>query len=69
VHILVIALCLTSFGFAIAAERRRSTVLIPRPFFLHPRIPKQASVRPSQSAHALDREDARISGCGFLGLY
>ncbi|EMS66481.1 hypothetical protein TRIUR3_23096 [Triticum urartu] len=27
VHILVIALCLTAFGFAIAAERRRSTVL------------------------------------------
>ncbi|KAG8094352.1 hypothetical protein GUJ93_ZPchr0012g20888 [Zizania palustris] len=25
VHILVIALCLTAFGFAIAAERRRST--------------------------------------------
>jgi hypothetical protein len=28
VHILVVALCLTAFGFAIAAERRRSTVLI-----------------------------------------
>jgi hypothetical protein len=28
VHILVIALCLTAFGFAIAAERRRSTVLL-----------------------------------------
>jgi len=27
VHILVIALCLAAFGFAIAAERRRSTVL------------------------------------------
>jgi hypothetical protein len=27
VHILVVALCLTAFGFAIAAERRRSTVL------------------------------------------
>jgi hypothetical protein len=27
VHILVVALCLTAFGFAVAAERRRSTVL------------------------------------------
>lgn len=26
VHVLVVALCLTAFGFAIAAERRRSTV-------------------------------------------
>jgi hypothetical protein len=48
VHILVIALCLTAFGFAIAAERRRSTVLIPRPFFFFIRASrnKQASVHP-----------------------
>jgi len=31
VHILVIALCLAAFGFAIAAERRRSTVLYTLP--------------------------------------
>ena len=30
-HILVIALCLAAFGFAIAAERRRSTVLYTLP--------------------------------------
>ncbi|WOL10800.1 hypothetical protein Cni_G19559 [Canna indica] len=28
VHILAIALCLTAFGFAIAAKRSRSTVVI-----------------------------------------
>lgn len=33
VHLLVIVLSLTAFGFAIAAERRRSTVK--KPFFLY----------------------------------
>jgi hypothetical protein len=37
VHILVIALCLTAFGFAIAAERRRSTVLLSSFLFAYTR--------------------------------
>ena len=65
VHILVIALCLTAFGFAIAAERRRSTVLpSSTDMFLHIFFPLASpSVRyPTASALPSRDHEPRISG-------
>lgn len=60
VHILVIALCLTAFGFAIAAERRRSTVLIPRLL--------SSSAHPRTSEHPLlsSRACSGSHGCAEI---
>ena len=58
VHILVIALCLAAFGFAIAAERRRSTVLYT--------LPQAASFFPFASC--IHDQQASCKHLALLGL-
>jgi len=55
VHILVIALCLAAFGFAIAAERRRSTVLNT--------LPQVASFSPLPPASITSKHPASTWRC------
>jgi hypothetical protein len=60
VHILVVALCLTAFGFAIAAERRRSTVLTLAQVAFFSLPSASINKHPPPTTHTLHPKDAQI---------